>query len=375
MSSSVLIRLAQLFVLSLFSPLGHISELKAVEFEGRYRLTVGDENHPIQSGKVWIYGAGWGWINRVQVAEIHDGMARMQFDVSDFPFIKYDGRPTAEKFIAAIELDDGSWYRGPDYPSAGERKKTHVPVRELIENFGPYFHQLGRLDSLEDGVMTLVLPPLVERRLTFLHEDGAPAAGMKVPIDLYVAKGNHCGVHQGLRVPLYDGKRHLAVEVTDNLGQVVFRSQPGAVLYVDLSWWPRTSPPESPWGWREHRIGVRTDTSDNVVIRSRWEPIKFSTVELEIRDRLGRPVSGHQVVWHHATKECGSLYWNKFGPSDPDGRVTMRILGEATREIDVLKKDPEKYSGRRRVLKALSEDERGRLVRDGELTLTLDTSE
>ena len=53
----------------------------------------------------------------------------------------------------------------------------------------------------------------------------------------------------------------------------------------------------------------------------------------------------------------------------------MRILGEATREIDVLKKDPEKYSGRGRVLKALSEDERGRMVRDGELALTLDTSE
>ena len=290
MPSSDLIRVAQILVLSLFSPLCHTSGLKAAEFEGRYRLTIGDEDHPIRGGKVWIYGAGWGWINRVQVAEIRDGMVPMRFGVSDFPFIEYDGRPTAEKFVVAIEVNDGSWYRGPDYPPTGEKKQVHVPVQELIENFGPYFHQLGRLDSLEDGVITVVLPPLVDRRLTFLHEDGSPAVGMKVPIDLYVTKGNHCGVHQGLRVPPYDGKRHLAVEVTDDLGQVVFRSQPGAVLYVDLSWWPRTSPSESRWVWRVHRIGVRTDTSDNVVIRSRWEPIKFSTVELEIRDRLGRPV-------------------------------------------------------------------------------------
>ena len=343
--------------------------LQATSFQGRYRIAIGDVDNPIREGTIWVYGTGWGWIAPHEVAKIRDGIAEISLNAADFPFVTDDGVPAAEKLLVAIELGDGSWYRGPDHPPSGQRSgDPRTTLRTFVTAFGSYFHQLGRLDSLENGTITLILPPLVERRITLLHEDGSPVVGKKVRTELYIGTSNHCGVHMGL---LYlRGEAHSLT--TDDRGQITFRSQPGFPLYLDVSWWPKISPGGSLWVWREYRTGIRTDGADDVVLRSRWQHPEHKTVSLAIRDHNGHGVVGLFAHWKGALRGCG-IYSNGFGPSDSKGVVSMSVPTETTKEIYI--RNPNFKKGdpwKQRILRSLTEDERGRLLRNGRLTVTLD---
>ena len=344
--------------------------LKATSFEGRYRITVGDVDHPIRDGTIWIYGSGWGWISRFEVAKIRDGIAEIRLDADDLPFTTDDGKPASDNLIVAVELSDGSWYRGPDHPPPGQRRDARATLRSFVTGFGPYFHQLGRLDSLENGTTTVILPPLVERRITLVHEDGSPFVGKSIPIELFITNSNHCGGHMGL---LRDGGKAPWL-TTDDRGQITFRAQPGIPLYLHIEWWPKISPPGSRWVWREQRRGIRTDGADDVVLRNRWQPVGWKPVSLAIQDLNGRPVPGLKVFWQGSLRGCG-IYSNGFGPSDSKGVISMRIPTETTKEIYI--RNPNFKKGdpwKQRSLKSLTEDERGRLLRAGQLTVTLDSS-
>ncbi len=210
------------------------------------------------------------------------------------------------------------------------------------------------------------MPAFVERRITLLNEDGSPLVGRRVPIDIYVTQRNHCGAHRGLRFA-----EPLTVETTGARGQVTFVSQPGVALYLDTWSRPMVSTVDSPWVWRELSVGIQTDATAEIVIRRRWEEVERRTVTLELREHDGRPAAGYGVLWLGAGAPCG-FFGNGFGPTDRDGLVDMEIEAELTSEIQILHRhyDSDRPAYTQKLIE-LSEDQRGRLMRDGRLTVTL----
>ena len=148
-------------------------------------------------------------------------------------------------------------------------------------------------------------------------------------------------------------------------------SQPGVGLYLDTPSKPKVSPADSPVVWRELSVGIKTDTTNEIVIRRRWEEVERKTVTLEIRDHAGRPAAGHGVLWVGAGAPCG-FFGIMFGPTDSAGRVDLEIPAELTSEIEIFQRAvgtaPPGNNGK---LSVLSEEQRGRLVRDGWLAATL----
>lgn len=196
-------------------------------FEGRYRLALGRADRPIDRAVVWVYVIGWGGLERVEAGVVRGGVVHVRLDSADVPV------PTPESFLVAIEFPDGRWYRGPDFPQDGGNSGTSA--EEFIGAFDAYFRRLSSAKASADRVPLLVLPAFVERRVRLLHEDGSPLVGRQVPIDVYVTQRNHCGAHRGLHFA-----EPLAVETTDERGQVVFMSQPGVGLYLVLPRSPRS---------------------------------------------------------------------------------------------------------------------------------------
>lgn len=107
------------------------------------------------------------------------------------------------------------------------------------------------------------------------------------------------------------------------------------------------------------------------MIRRRWEEVERKTVTLEIRDHAGRPAAGHGVMWVGAGAPCG-FFGDLFGPTDSNGRVDMEIQAELTSEIQIFQRavDPAQPDNKEK-LAELSEEQRGRLVRDGWLAASL----
>jgi hypothetical protein len=330
----------------------------ATVFTGRYRLTLGTPDRPIDDATVWIYVIGWGSVERVKAGVIRGGVFDAVLDSAEVPV------SSPEIFLAAIEFSDGRWYRGPDFPTEGAN--SHASAEEFVEGFDAYFRSLGRPQPSPDRAPSLLLPAFVERRITLLNEDGSPLVGRPVPLDVYVTQRNHCGVHLGLRFA-----EPLAEETTDERGQVMFVSQPGVALYLGTTSWPKVSPADSPWVWREVSVGIRTDTTDRMVIRRRWDEVERRTFTLEIQEHDGRPAAGYGVLWTGAGATCG-FFGQEFGPTDRDGLIDMEIQAELTSGIQILRHPYDSgqpaYSQK---LTELSEDQRGRLVRDGRLTVTL----
>jgi len=330
-------------------------------FEGRYRLALGGADYSVDDATVWVYAVGWGRLERFEGGVVRDGRVNIVVNSEDVPF------PDPWTFLVAIEFPDGRWFRGPDFPS--EDNRSVIPAGQFIEGFDPYFRDLGHVESETAGIPTVVLPAFVERRITLLNEDGSPLVGREVPIDIYVTRKNHCGVHRGL-IPDYRG--HNTVETTDSRGQVVFFSQPGIPLYLDVPSWPRTSPEDSQWVWREIRAGIQTDSAARIAVRERWNSVERRALTFEVHHWNGEPAVDHRVLWLGAGASCG-FFGLLSDPADPTGRLTIEVSAEVTSEIRVLLPgDDESWSDR--VVMTLSEDQRGQLVRDGTLTVALPSS-
>ncbi len=82
----------------------------ATVFTGRYHLTLGTPDRPIDDATVWIYVIGWGSVERVKAGVIRGGVFDARLDSAELPVL------SPEIFLAAIEFSDGRWYRGPDFP-------------------------------------------------------------------------------------------------------------------------------------------------------------------------------------------------------------------------------------------------------------------
>jgi hypothetical protein len=131
-------------------------------------------------------------MDRVELASITGGEMRITAGADSYP-VRWRFDPQQE-YLLALETERGRWYRSEMLISSPEAGGRAVTRANLAARFPEMLAEMG---EVERG-RTLTLPAHLPRRITLLHEDGTPLAGIVVEVDVLVSRQNHCGIAMGL---------------------------------------------------------------------------------------------------------------------------------------------------------------------------------
>ncbi|MCL4177265.1 MAG: hypothetical protein KJ072_05920 [Verrucomicrobia bacterium] len=313
--------------------------LNGAEPEGAdYEVRVAGEGASavVTSGTVWLYQDVYGGVQRFKLGEIREGRVWVELSARR---LAEEIKPASNtrQFWVVLELPELRWYR-----SAG------IEPSDPLRGWLPALEALGTVERVDSGKLRkLELPALTVRRLRFLSADGVALKGESIPLSVYVTQYNHCAVHEGLplgvfetdeegwlevvapAMPLYAELRHLVQDGTGFAGEM-YACEGGMRIELD---------------------------AEAIIVRTRLPAERW---ELRLRDRRGNPVPHVTLVEWIRITGCGAND-GPLGKSDAAGRLQVILRPQ---EIERLALEAE--SGARRFL---TEAELATLMREKSIAL------
>ena len=313
--------------------------MHGAETEGaNYEVRVAGEgaSAAVTSGTVWLYQDVYGGLQRFKLGEIRDGRVRVELSARR---LAEEMKPASNtrQFWVVLELPELRWYRS-----------TGIEPSDLLKGWLPALEALGKVERVDSGKLRKVeLPALTVRRLRFLTADGAPLKGEAIPLSVYVTQYNHCAVHEGLPLGVFE---------TDEEGWLEMVA-PALPLYAELRHLVQdgTGFAGQMYAW-EGGMRIELD-AEAIIVRTRLPAERW---ELRLRDRRGNPVPHITLVEWIRITGCGATD-GPLGKSDAAGRLRVILRPQ---EIDRLALEAE--SGARRFL---TEAELATLMREKSIAL------
>jgi hypothetical protein len=278
------------------------------------RVLLGDSEHPVASGEVWLVAHEWGHYPGVLVATIQNGTLER---VSEW-FSKAEGREYADEYKLLVAVSDRS------LPPRELRKTDEAYSMlkpEFVKDFAYLYLSdplgntqqgqdwptaLSRMGIATDG-RTLTLPLPRRRTIRLLYPDARPLAGKNIAVALYGSSNNHCGHPAGIPVGTYR---------TDRSGRVSFKATSGPLALAETSYFEEES--TGPAGVRfVLRGAVVTGAEADTTLRKWWDPPTRSYV-LTLRTGAGQPLIGARLAGCFCNEVCGAV----CGPIPVKGAVS-----------------------------------------------------
>jgi hypothetical protein len=337
-----------------------------------YHLEAQSVDQEAVDGRLWLYAAGWGWLDRVQLGRVVAGNLKLSLSDAAFPagwaFAPNQG------YLVALETNSARWYRSSMIISHQEPQREAIDRPALRDLLPRLIEELGSPKAGRDVGKTLVLPTQAARRITLLHEDGTPLVGETVGVDLIIWRQNHCGAAVGLGWGSASNAA-LGTFTTDERGSLSVIA-PDAALVLRRRHFPIVDTGEGA-ALRQAADVVEVPAGSDVTIRSLWSNPPHREAAIRVLSPTGEPISGLYVDWSINTKTCGTPI-EIAGPSDADGwiRFAVRLPVSLTLSMAVYNSDVrEGGPWDKRLLYRLSREELLRFASEGSITLRLAKAE
>ncbi len=260
------------------------------------RVFLGDLEHPVVSGEVWLISHQWGHYPATLVASIRDGNFepvadpspiehiedsfdfRLLVNISERPRTMRDIRAADEAYGQDLNRDFALHYISPPMEKSGQGRDWATVLKAM-----------GSMDG-----DALILTPPVVRTLRLLYPDGRPFAGADIPVILFGTAENHCGYLAGPEI----GTFHTSAQ-----GQIGFKAPPGS-LGLRLSYYRENH--DGPAGINYIlEDGIVTGPEAAITLRNWWN-LPERSYTLTLRTNEGKPLTGARLTGCLWNEVCGA---------------------------------------------------------------------
>jgi hypothetical protein len=304
-----------------------------------YRFT--QAGRPVQSGELWLFYYGWGYVETYSLGQIRGGSVRVQ--LSDVIVRDHIKPPDNwEMFAVIVEVPNIGWYRTSD-------------LGDFVADTVSALDRLGTV-QVRAGIHVVDLPAPVKQKIRALNQDGTPRAGLTLRLEMYVTEANHYGVHHGLG--------EVREVTTDRNGEAELVA-PIYPLYVENEFYEETQQPSG--RALERKRGERLEAGQEHTLQHVWDRAPDRTFRLHIRNADGTAGSGALYAREGYGCDAGSIL---RGTTDARGDLTASFALEHATEL-LLGRDDRELQDQ----DSLTQGERNQLSRFGEVTIVWPRSE
>jgi len=297
-----------------------------------FRFSVAGE--PVQSGKLWLFFYGWGFLDTYTVGDIRDGLIRVRMTDA---IVRDEIKPPDnwDMFAFVVEVPNVGWYRTPD-------------LGDFVGDTVGALDRLGAM-QLRDGVHVVDLPAPARQRIRVLNQNGTPRAGLTLTFEMYVTEQNRCARHQGF------GDRRQVVTDRNGVAELVAPIYP---LFLANDSYEETI---DSFRHLQRKDGQRLEAGREHTVRQVWDRAPDRTFRIHIRDANGRPGRGTLSVREGLGCDAGA---RTLGTTNAGGIVTARFAIEHAEELFLSRDDREAAAD-----DSLTAEEMATLARTGELAI------
>jgi hypothetical protein len=264
--------------------------------EKQYTISIGTASEKVSSGTIWLYSYSYYGLQKLQLATIQNGLARVPMGTEKLKR-ELDPHPNTDGYVVALQIGDHLWYRTPD-----------ISTGRFWSDLPGAVNSLGRATALSAGETQLILPSATKRHITLLYPDGRPAANANITVSIYLWDNNHCRGHMGLPLGAFR---------TDKQGTIEVRAPLVALYLEDIFYYENAGAGPAGVAY-SNNFGLKLGAEEQIVLKERWQltddDYLLEEFELRVLTDTGRPRPGVNVygkLEHQHVRRCG--------PNRPDG--------------------------------------------------------
>lgn len=273
-------------------------------------ISIGTPSARVATGTIWLYSYSWYGLQKIQLAEIKQGVARVPVEIDRLKR-ELDPHPNTDGYVIALQIGEHLWYRTRDF-------SPQTFWSELLSAV----NSLGRASAQATGETQLILPSPARRHITLRYPDGRPAVNADISASIFLWNMNHCGFHSGL--PL--GTFH-----TDKTGTFEVMSQL-VPLYLDVPYYEDAGTGPAGVAY-SNNFGLKTGSQENFVLKESWQltddDYLLDDYEVQVLTAAGQPHSGVDVWANWLTNTCGGA--DRIGQTDSGGIAKILLDPSFTR--------------------------------------------
>ncbi len=319
------------------------------------RVFLGDLNHPVVSGEVWLVSHQWGHYPGTLLALIRDGNLEPVAEPIPIQWVEQSFNfrllvSISERALPTRNIHAADEAYAQDLIREFDHNYLSAPMEKSDQgrNWTVALKGMGRMDG-----NTLILARPLQRTLRLLYPDGRPLVGADIPVILFGTAENHCGYLAGPKIGTFS---------TNGQGRIAFEAPPGD-LALHLSYYREnhTGPAGINYILED---GLVTGPEVAITLRNWWDlPVRSYTVTF--RTNAGKPLTGARLtgcLWNEVCgATCGPIPMSGDALADRSGKMQFKIQDlRSMQTITVVNTDGEK--------RQLNNSEMRELMNTGSLT-------
>jgi hypothetical protein len=271
----------------------------------RYVISIGPDAKKVMSGAIWLYSFSYYGLQKLQLANIENGLALVPLDTDKLKR-ELKPHPNTDGYVVALQIDPYHdhlhylWYR-----------TSNIAPDVFWSDLPGAVNSLGQATASNSGETQLILPSPTKRHITLLYLDGRPAENADMTVSIYLWNNNHCEGHIGLPLGSFRTDKRGTIEVL----------APLVALYLDDIFYYETVGTGPAGVAYSNNTGLKLSAEENVILKEGWQLIGDDSLleefELRVLTAAGQPRSGVNIYGQWRTNTCGGR--DNIGQTDSKG--------------------------------------------------------